>query len=362
MPDVARFFGIFLVYYGHIVERIMYLKDPAATMQYKLIYSFHMVFFFLLAGYVFNQDKVRLPLRRFLARQGASRVLPYVAFSLLLVGLSLIVPGGHFVLVDTGSVAGYMHGAAATALGMPVFNIPLWFLASLLSVELLHYLVGRFLKTDLHILLAALCFYVGGYYLTVDYMFLPGPSYWLVHEAPAMYAFYLVGLWLRRNRVLSGTPSRGGLALGVLLTACAVWFTFDLNQGPFKIFQAVVVLLSGHGHVFWFVFTGLCGSLMVMLLASFAGDNRFMRFMGENTIIIFCLNGVFYHFLNGPFAAWFMDTFTATPWSVTLACLLFTLVSLAACIPFIFLFNRYLPQLVGRPYVHGPLLPALVRR
>ena len=51
--DIARFYGIFLVYYGHVVERFMYLKIEAATLQYKYIYSFHMVlfFFFIRNGY-----------------------------------------------------------------------------------------------------------------------------------------------------------------------------------------------------------------------------------------------------------------------------------------------------------------------
>ena len=40
--DIARFYGIFLVYYGHVVERFMYFKIEAAALQYKYIYSFHL--------------------------------------------------------------------------------------------------------------------------------------------------------------------------------------------------------------------------------------------------------------------------------------------------------------------------------
>jgi acyltransferase len=76
---------------------------------------------------------------------------------------------------------------------------------------------------------------------------------------------------------------------------------------------------------------------------------------------LFCLNGVFYHFFNGPFAEWFMQNYTATPFTVTLAGCLFTLVSLAACVPLVLLLERYVPQLVGRPAMRGPLLPALVK-
>lgn len=50
--DIARFYAMALVFYGHFVERFMLLKNPAGLAQYKFIYSFHMVAFFVLAGYV----------------------------------------------------------------------------------------------------------------------------------------------------------------------------------------------------------------------------------------------------------------------------------------------------------------------
>ena len=37
--DVARALGLVIVYYGHFVEQVMYLKNPAAAVQYKWIYS-----------------------------------------------------------------------------------------------------------------------------------------------------------------------------------------------------------------------------------------------------------------------------------------------------------------------------------
>lgn len=59
--DMARFLGISLVLYGHFVERLMYLENRTAAAQYKFIYSFHMVLFFVLAGYV-GKPKLRGPL------------------------------------------------------------------------------------------------------------------------------------------------------------------------------------------------------------------------------------------------------------------------------------------------------------
>ena len=59
--DVARFYAMALVFYGHFIERFMLLKNPAGFTQYKFIYSFHMVVFFVLAGYVVRESDIAFP-------------------------------------------------------------------------------------------------------------------------------------------------------------------------------------------------------------------------------------------------------------------------------------------------------------
>lgn len=361
MLDVARFLGMILVYYGHIIERIMYLKNPVATAHYKFIYSFHMPFFFLLAGFTLAPEKTLLPLGKFLKKIAASRLIPYFLFTALLAVLSLLF-AGHFVVLDLSTADGYLKGAVATLMGFPVFNIPLWFMACLVSVELLHFAMSRFLNSTLKILLAAVLFYLGGYYLTATIQFLPGPNFWFLHEALVVYAFYLVGVFMRRESILLGGQQRWRLLLASAVCLLIVVFTWDLNTGPFRMFDAVVIVLSGHGSVWLFPLTALAGSLFILLVARCAGANRFFMFMGENVLILFCLNGVFYHFFNGPFADWFVAKFSGDWVSVSAVSAAFTLLSLAACVPVVIVLNRYVPQLVGKPGKDGPIIPRLVRR
>lgn len=47
-------------------------------------------------------------------------------------------------------------------------------------------------------------------------------------------------------------------------------------------------------------------------------------------------------------------------WQLTAVSTLVCLAQMASLAPLIWLLERYVPQLVGRPRVHGPLLPALV--
>lgn len=359
MLDVARFFGIFLVYYGHIIERMMYLKNPVAAAHYKFIYSFHMPFFFLLAGFTIAPEKMLLPVGKFLKRMSASRLVPYFAFSIL-IGLASLIFAGDFPLTDFSSPGGYLAAVVSTLRGLPLFNVPLWFMACLVTVEILHFVVGRFLDSTPKLVLAAVAFYVSGYYMTLSFSFFPTYNFWVAHEAFVVYAFYLVGVVLRRESILLGAQPRWRLLLATAICLLIVVVTYDMNTGPFRIFNAVVILASGHGNVLLFPLTALVGSLLILLLAKSAGANRFLMFLGENTLILFCLNGVFYHFFNGRFAAWFHATFPGHWVYVTGAGLAFTIVSLACCVPCIFLLNRFVPQLVGKPAKRGPLLPPFI--
>ncbi len=93
--DTAKACGMFLVFYGHFVERVYDQGNQTALAQQKLIYAFHMPLFVVLAGFLARSASDLPPLGAFLKRQAASRLLPVVFFSVLLMPLfSLFNSGG----------------------------------------------------------------------------------------------------------------------------------------------------------------------------------------------------------------------------------------------------------------------------
>jgi hypothetical protein len=76
MVDIARFYAMALVFYGHFIERVMILENAAAAVQYKFIYSFHMVLFVILAGYVARERDVEAQFRAYLKTRVFSRLPP----------------------------------------------------------------------------------------------------------------------------------------------------------------------------------------------------------------------------------------------------------------------------------------------
>jgi len=92
-------------------------------------------------------------------------------------------------------------------------------------------------------------------------------------------------------------------------------------------------------------------------LARLAPGVRVLALVGRHSLILMGMNGFFFWFVNRDLAN--AMALSSSPGTVLFGCTAVTVVSLAVCMPVVWLLDRYLPQLVGRPRVRGPLLPPL---
>lgn len=362
--DIARFYAMALVFYGHFIERIMMLKNPAAAAQYKFIYSFHMMLFFVLAGYVVQESYTEFSFGKYLKHRFMSRLLPFIFFTAIFMVLPVFFSGEPFRL-NLPSVKGYMTGLLNTAFGMPMFCIPSWFILMLFGVELVHYFAFRFLKSsNSKIWIGAVVFFVVGYWLNLKLDIvnpmkgrLIGWNYFFIHEAITMYAFYLLSVYLRRKQFLMDKVPLKITIPGVIITFLIVLFTFNLNNGPFNLnyFNSVVIIFSSHGNFFWFPVTAVVGSFFILSLAKITPSQKTIAWMGQNTLILMCLNGIFYHYINPRVAKWVVTNLSGSFLTILGVGCVMTVASLAVCIPLIYLFNKFVPQLVGKPKIEGPI-------
>jgi acyltransferase len=366
--DVARFYAMALVYYGHFIERIMLLKNPAAAAQYKFIYSFHLLLFFILAGYVARESDIESGFGKYLKQRFVSRLLPFIFFTAIFMVLPVFFSGDFFNL-KLPSVQGYIGGLISTVFGIPMFCVPSWFILMMFSVEIVHYGAFRFLKSNSKILIGAVVFYVVGYWFNLKFdIFNPmkqrvvGWNYLFIHEAITMYSFYLLGVYLRRKKFLMEKVSPKIMVPGLIVSFLIVLFTYKLNNGPFNFnyFNSVVIFFSSHGNFFWFPITAIAGSFFVLFLAKITPSQKTIVWLGQNTLILMCLNGIFYHFINPRVAKLVVDTLSGSALTIFGVGCLMTVASLAFCVPLIYVFNKFVPQLVGRPKIKGPLLRNLI--
>jgi acyltransferase len=356
--DIARFYAIALVFFGHFIEELMLLKNPAAASQYKFIYSFHMVLFIFIAGYVAKESRVEWSFGKFLKHQFLTRLLPFIFFTFLMMVPPIFFNGKFFGLV-LPSFVGYSTGLINTVFGLPSFCIPSWFLLLIVGVELVHYGIFRLLKdSNVKILIAAIVLYVVGYCLNLKLdLFNPlkgrivGWNYLFIHEAITLYPFYLIGIYLRRRRIFVKPVSIRILLPGAVVAFLFVLFTYQLNTGPFNfhVYNYVVILFSSHGHILLFPLTAIAGCALVLLIAGMTRTQKTIVWLGQNTFILMCLNGIFYHYINPPTAKWVLENLPNLALGIFGVGLLMTVASLALCMPFILLFNKFVPQLVGKP-------------
>ena len=184
----------------------------------------------------------------------------------------------------------------------------------------------------------------------------------MILEAFTAYSFYLMGLLLRRTHFFERKKPQTTYLLGALVSFILLYLTYDLNKGMFIIpfYDAVIMVASSHGNPILFPFTALSGSLFILLLARVTPDNKLLLFSGANTLIIFGLNGVFYHFINDRLALWLLPLHTGHFGSILISGTIIACLSIMLTLPFVILFNRFIPQLIGKPKLSGPLLPRLV--
>ena len=249
------------------------------------------------------------------------------------------------------------------ARGWPALCFITWFLVALFVVETYHLLLAPYLRTGARLAIAIALFGVAGWFITLRVT--PFKDVWFIQEGLLLYAWYLVGLGLRRTQALERIGRLPWMnAVAFVVCTAVLWTTFDLNQGPWKSsewgndWRVVLINLSIHGNPLWFAVTTVAGCGATLFLARLLPSIAFFGYMGRHTLILMGLNSLFFTHNHRLVETLPPDGNTL---SILAFCSVITIGSLLTCLPVIWLLTRYVPQLVGWPRHVGPLLPALVK-
>ena len=245
--------------------------------------------------------------------------------------------------------------------GWPSFNVPTWFLLCLFMVELIHFAVARLLTSTKRIAVAVPIVAVVGWFATVGVEFRETFDIWFAREALFLYSFFLLGLLVRRVDLLGAARRRGYLVLGAVTSTAVLLLTFDLNPGAVNNKPIVLINLSEHGDPLYFAITAIAGCVAVAYLARLTPASRLLSYTGRSTLLLMGMNGLFFHFGNDMLLDHIATFIPASHVPLLIWCTAATLGTMAISLPMVWLLDRYVPQLVGKPRVAGPLLPALLK-
>jgi acyltransferase len=357
--EVAKACGIILVIYGHFVERLYDANYRAAYLQTKYLFAFTIPVFFVLSGYVFRDRGEDF--RTYLKSHAASRLIPVLVFNLL--GLAVFVT--LYPPVDQADLREIIFDILSMVRGHPTYNWAMWFLVCLFTVEMIHFFLGKYATTSRRLIVFAIGAYLIGWFVLWQATLITeatglARNFWFIHEVPVAYALYLVGILARRLDIIERPTPLGRLVLcGALLVV--TFATFNLNTGPF-VHEKQVVLMSGgsNGSLWAFPVTALTGAFLVCYLARLTRPARWLLFIAGSTIPLLGLDGLLHNYGNPLAAQWLSGFLPDTQLAVLVAATIATAATIAVCAPLMYLLSHYLPQLMGRPKVNGPLLRNLV--
>jgi fucose 4-O-acetylase-like acetyltransferase len=296
--DIARGIGMVLVIYGHLLEPLYPAHNgrplvEAAADQWQVIYSFHMMLFFLVSGAV-------------------NRSLPNKAWPDVLRGSLRLLALAWVVHVLGWAFGLAIDPEARSSFGRALWNLAdpilegykwsvgvLWFLTSLCFVQILAYFSLRFLPALLVVFLAMAATAATGYlpeqYMTKTWM--PGLAFFALG--------YQLSQWQVRWQFWAAVP----LAVQIILDArlnhgCPFSFSEACGTDPFS----VRMFTASYGFLPVFFLSSLVGSLAVICLSAGLAKlsaSNVLAYMGRKSLELFFINGFVATFLFGYF--WQME-------------------------------------------------------
>jgi len=359
--DVAKALGIVLVFHGHVVQEFIPLRVGAAAHQMRWIYAFHMPMFFLLVGLVYKGRA--LAFDEFLRRQVRTRLVPAWIFNV--VGMLIWIAVEQARGPD-GWIQQHGWGAAVRTCGTQLlellyqgrarenWNIVTWFLICLFTVELLQFGLRPLVKTTPRLIASLLGFAILSTLITTYsdqvHLLFPQRHWWYISGALMALVFYQLGMLLRRLGLLTGggsTARRAILAAACLLITLA---TYNRNAGAGSNGSGVVMMVDARfGDAGWFFVTALAGAFFIVFTSQLLARSCWLQAIGRKTMTLMCLNGLLLAFVYPPLAKVTVAGGLAdNVWEFTALALLYTVLSLALCIPLDTLLGRYVPWAIGR--------------
>ncbi len=273
--DVAKGIAMICVILVHAEEHFM----PGTLVSTKIpLYTFHMPLFFFMSGYLFT---LKSSFGEFLKNKCRRILIPYFCLGIILALFNTYWTGRN-PFGDPWFQQEFFVGQLLSLLTQKRFWA-LWFIACLFWLNILFYLIVRFVNNEkIRAIIVVVLAVVGILY----YKNGGGALYWNVDVCLTALPFFYVGFLCRKtdfvNQKILGTKYRYLVCVGLIAldAACAV---LNLNMsGQFLEFfncQYGVAPLTYIG--------AFAGTFAVIILADACGKCPPLRYIGENTMLLY---------------------------------------------------------------------------
>jgi len=271
--DVARGLVIILMIIGHS-------NAPAEII--RGIYGFHMPFFFILSGYIYDVEKwKKLGVNTLIKRRWKAYIIPYffLSFVNLLINIPVEVADGihgeallkstikhvFWILYSSG-------GAGHTPNCIPLWYLPCAFLSCIYLYGLLYVE-----STNVRILICAVASCIDYVFYYLDVVVFP----WHMEVAMLGMVFMYIGVCIKKYQVIEKMENHA-LQILILMTCGGLCIytnpTIDLNSNRLN-------------NIIYTYIGSVCISVAVMIFCyHYLNSSKFLSLLGKNTIIIIAFN------------------------------------------------------------------------
>lgn len=277
--DIARAFAIIFIVFGHTIVYSEHCK-----IIYKILYSFHVVLFFILSGYTFKIKKEE-NFFRFLKNKFFRIMIPYFFWAIIFIVPYMIFgqSTGNSIGTDSSfnwytQIENVFYGNGNDfALKQ---NSSLWFLPALFSMEIIYYFIIKYKKNNKLSDIVFIIFELILSYFT--YLFLPIYLPWGINTVIELGVFFHIGYLYKNYKIIDQKHRLFNIKFIVFM------FVIGILSGYLNI-RNVSAIDYKYGLLTLAIISGFCLSTTVLYIAYKVNENSILEYIGKNTmgILIF---------------------------------------------------------------------------
>ena len=271
--DISRALAIIFIVLGHT---LVYSKH--CSMIFKLLYSFHVVLFFIVSGYTFKIKKEGF--KSFIKKKFIRIMIPYFIWAVLFLVLYVIFGGNIRNTLGTSSsfdiktqITNILYGNGnMSALKQ---NSSLWFLPALFSMEIIYYFVISFVNKHkkwqiLMLIPLVLISYITNYFLKIS---LP----WGINTVLNVGLFFYIGYLIKEYKIFEKDYKISKLYFILPIFIIGIISCF-LNK------NTVSCIDYKYGNFTLALLSSGCLAIVTIYIAFVIKKNNVLEYIGKNTI------------------------------------------------------------------------------
>lgn len=333
--DITKALTIFLVIMGHTTGN---LDTPLFR---RMIYSFHMPLFFILAGLSIKPICVKTSKEwlTFINKNLKSLIVPYFIWGLIYATFSY----QSFKYLAFGSWEALVDMNTLTSL----WYLPCFFFSRL--VTQLEVNVITKIKTEKTNVL----YIVAGLITIIVGLVIPHPEggcFWCADISVLAAGFILLGIGIKELYII-GAQQKNVFLVGAFVISLGLFLLCTVGRADDLYLS--LMCKADNGNIFWFMIVSLLGSAAVLSMAwiifrisresNLKFDTKFITFIGTHTLGIYLLHKPFLQEIAVPLVS---RCLAGCPFEVValLASILALIYSIVLCA----VIEKYIPQLLGQ--------------